>query len=423
MITWTSLDQVLLPLTTRSPLQQGWSPQCESQPAEEGNWGVLKTTAIQKGRFVESANKRLPEGLQARPELEVMPGDLLITCAGPRARCGVPALVRQSRKRLMFSGKMYRFRTAPGVDPRFLEYYLLSSSAQAKIDKMKTGISESGLNLTKSRFLALPVPIAPLVEQRRIVEILEGNLSRIDAGEDLLRSTARRGELLELAALDALVPDGAPRASLREVALSAGYGTSTKCVVDGPGTPVVRIPNLAHGAIDLSDEKRAEDINVDLSKLMLNERDLLVVRTNGSRDLIGRTAVVQRGIRASFASYLIRYQLNPERAEASWVHYMMRRPQARAEIERLAASSAGQHNLSLTKLDKIQIPLPSLSMQRELIARYESRMEGPRRLVESAERSGRRAVRLRRAVLTAAFSGGLTGSTPDIDRVEELAGV
>jgi len=323
----------------------------------------------------------------------------------------------------MFSGKMYRFRAAPEVDPRFLEYYLLSSGAQAEIDKMKTGISESGLNLTKNRFLALPVPIAPLVEQRRIVEILEGNLSRIDAGEDLLRSTARRGELLELAALDALVPDGAPRVSLREIALSAGYGTSTKCVVDGPGTPVVRIPNLAHGAIDLSDEKRAEDINVDLSKLMLSERDLLVVRTNGSKDLIGRTAVVQRGIRASFASYLIRYQLNPERAEASWVHYMMRRPQARAEIERLAASSAGQHNLSLTKLDKIQIPLPSLSMQRELIATYESRIEGPRRLVESAERSGRRATRLRRAVLTAAFSGGLTGSTPDIDRVEELAGV
>lgn len=423
MISWTTLDQILLPLTKRSPLQQGWSPQCESQPAEAGAWGVLKTTAIQEGSFVENANKRLPEAMNPRPELEVATGDLLITCAGPRARCGVPTLVRQSRTRLMLSGKMYRFRTIPDVDPRFLEYYLLSPNGQAAIEPMKTGISESGLNLTKSRFLGLRVPVAPLAEQRRIVEILEDHLSRIDAGERALRSAVGRGELLELAALGALVPDGTPSVSLKEIALSAGYGTSTKCIVDGSGVPVVRIPNLVNGTIDLSDEKRTEDASVDLSGLMLQEDDLLFVRTNGSRNLIGRTAVVQRGVEASFASYLIRYQLNSDRVEASWVHYMMRRPQARVELERLAASSAGQHNLSLTKLDKIQVPLPDLPTQRELIATYESKLEGPRRLVESAELARRRATLLRRAVLSAAFLGNLTSSTSSSNRVEEKVGV
>jgi type I restriction enzyme S subunit len=288
---------------------------------------------------------------------------------------------------------------------------------------MKTGISESGLNVTKDRFLALRVPVAPIEEQRRVVEILEDHLSRLDAGERSLKSAERRGELLELAWLDALVPEGTPSMALKDVAHSSGYGTSTKCIVDGPGAPVVRIPNVAGGRIDLTDEKRAADPEIDLSSLMLRTGDLLFVRTNGSKDLIGRTAVVQPGVDAAFASYLIRYQLNPSLVDPQWVHQMMRRPAARHEIERRAASSAGQYNLSLGKLDAIPIPLPHLDTQRRLLANYESAADGPRVLLREAEKVRRRLASLRRALLSAAFSGKLTGSATDIERVEMMAGV
>lgn len=178
------IRDLLAPLDDGRILHHGWSPQCDKEPSQsEEEWGVLKTTAVQSGEYLQEHNKRLPKKLIARPNLEVKEGDLLITCAGPRIRCGVPCLVRRTRPRLMLSGKMYRFRVPnASIEPRFVEAFLITQEAQSAIDRMKTGISDSGLNLTHGRFLPLPVRVAPLNEQRRIVQKIEELFSKLDAG-------------------------------------------------------------------------------------------------------------------------------------------------------------------------------------------------------------------------------------------------
>jgi type I restriction enzyme, S subunit len=137
-------------------VHQGWSPQCESGPAlSDGDWGALKTTAIQDGAFLPEHNKRLPDSLDPKPRLEVHPGDVLLTCAGPRARCGVACLVRTTPPRRFISGKMYRFRAdAELLDARYLEAFLRTPETKAQIDAMKTGISESALNNAGTRAVA-----------------------------------------------------------------------------------------------------------------------------------------------------------------------------------------------------------------------------------------------------------------------------
>lgn len=179
-----SIELLLQPLEDGRILHHGWSPQCEAEPSQfDDDWGVLKTTAIQDGLYLSEHNKRLPRSLMPRAHLEVHDGDILITCAGPRNRCGVPCLVRQTRPRLILSGKMYRFRVHKGVmDAAFMEAFLRAKHTQAAIDRMKTGISDSGLNLTHARFLRLTVPVAPINEQRRIVQTIEELFSDLDAG-------------------------------------------------------------------------------------------------------------------------------------------------------------------------------------------------------------------------------------------------
>lgn len=165
------------------PFQQGWSPQCESFPAPEGAWGVLKTTAIQHGEFWPHENKALPDTLEPRPQTEVKPGDVLMTCAGPRNRCGVACLVENTRSRLMMSGKMYRFRPHPeALHPKYLAYLIRRQETQLEIDRMKTVINDSGLNLTHDRFSQLRLPLPPLPEQHRIVAKIEELFSELDAG-------------------------------------------------------------------------------------------------------------------------------------------------------------------------------------------------------------------------------------------------
>lgn len=70
----------------------------------------------------------------------------------------------------MISGKMYRFRAdANDILPGYLTLFLRSSDAQAAINEMKTGSSESGLNLTKDRFKQLPIRFGSIAEQKKII--------------------------------------------------------------------------------------------------------------------------------------------------------------------------------------------------------------------------------------------------------------
>lgn len=201
-----TLEQLFAPLEDGRLLHQGWSPQCEKDPAGDDEWGVLKTTAIQPGSFLPEHNKRLPPKLDPRPQREVKVGDLLITCAGPRVRCGIPCLVKATRPKLMLSGKMYRFRVPEDlVDANYVEKYLLSQKAQRAIDAMKTGGSDSGLNLTHDRFRPLPVPLAPTNEQRRIASKIDELFSRVDEGERALERVSLLVERYRQSVLKAAV--------------------------------------------------------------------------------------------------------------------------------------------------------------------------------------------------------------------------
>jgi len=161
---WVQLDSVL------DSLDQGWSPKCEKQPSEtEEDWGVIKTTAVQPLAYLQGQNKRLPDSLGPRPHLELKIGDILVTRAGPRKRTGVCCLVRQTRKRLMLCDKTYRLRTNNEVALNgYLELALNAPQIQKAIEKLKTGISDSGVNLTQGRFKLLRLPMPNIESQREI---------------------------------------------------------------------------------------------------------------------------------------------------------------------------------------------------------------------------------------------------------------
>ena len=140
---------------------------------------------------------------------------------------------------------------------------------------------------------------------------------------------------------------------------------------------------------------------------MLDEGDLLIVRTNGSIDLIGRSAVVQDGVDAAFASYLIRYQVRRDLVRPQWIQAMLSAPQMRRRMESLAASSAGQYNLSLAKLNPLDVPVPPLEEQDRRLAHLADATNELARLRAAIDSTVVRSSALRRSLLSAAVSGQL----------------
>ncbi len=179
-------------------LDQGWSPQCETYQSQSPiTWGIIKTTAVQSLCYLESENKQLPSKLQPKPNLELAPGDLLITRAGPRSRVGIACLVKTTRPHLMLCDKVYRLRTKPDVaSPAFLELVLNAPHIVDTLNELKTGISDSGVNLTQKRFRELAVPIPCLAEQQQIVAEVERRLSVMDEVEMEITVNLQRAERL-----------------------------------------------------------------------------------------------------------------------------------------------------------------------------------------------------------------------------------
>ena len=171
---WTTVEELLFP-TIDGLIKQGWSPQCLPHPQQcEDDWAVIKTTAIQRLEFRRQENKQLPEHLQPRPDMTIREGDILMTRAGPRVRVGIPCRADADEPRLMLCDKAYLLRFSGGfVDSRWFVGVLNAPQERERIEQMKSGGSENGMNLTHERLLGLPVPLPPLAEQRAIAKLVE----------------------------------------------------------------------------------------------------------------------------------------------------------------------------------------------------------------------------------------------------------
>lgn len=152
----------------------GKSPQCQSIPAINDEWGVIKTTAIQSGWFSAADNKVLPEKFEIKENQIIHKGDLLITRAGPRNRTGIICVVEDEPGKLILSDKTIRFNYLKRfVDVRYLMYALTSPAVQYDIEGYMTGMAASQVNISQDSMRKFLIPLPPLAEQKRIVAKLE----------------------------------------------------------------------------------------------------------------------------------------------------------------------------------------------------------------------------------------------------------
>ncbi len=419
------LSDLLVLMPNKRLLQQGWSPRCIPTPSPDPErWGVVKTTAIQAGWFDDTQNKELPEALPPRPAIEIQAGDLLMTCAGPRSRCGVPTLVRQTRPRLMMSGKMYRFRPSGDLVPEYLEKWLLSPEAQKRIDRMKTGISDSGLNLTQDRFLRLPVPVPPIAEQRRVVEVLEDHLSHLDAAQQSLEVAEARRVAWGKAVLQQWVWNESFELTtvadvLREPMRN---GRSDRTSDDPSAVRTLTLTAVTKG--DFGDHHtKLTSTSLEVARgLWLEPGDIFVQRAN-TPELVGSSARYE-GSRewAIFPDLLIRVRTDESRMDSRFLVAALQTERTHRSLRARAKGLAG----SMPKIDQrtvgqTVVPLPPRDRQFEIVARLDELHEAGERMRTCVVSAARRGEALRRATLGAAFEGKLTGRHTDQEVIEELA--
>ncbi len=187
-------------------VEQGWSPLCENRQADEDEWGVLKVGCVNGMEFDATENKALPSDLDPLEDLEIAPGDILMSRANTRLLLGSAALVQSVRPRLLLCDKLYRIRVRPElVLPRFLVHAFSSLLSRFQFEREATGASASMQNISQQMILELLVPCSPLEEQHRIVEVVARNTARLSGLIEKVGHAVARLKELRTALISAAV--------------------------------------------------------------------------------------------------------------------------------------------------------------------------------------------------------------------------
>lgn len=275
----------------------------------------------------------------------------------------------------------------------------------------------------------IPLPLPPLNEQRRIVEKIDTLFARLDKGEEALRRLQILLKRYRQSVLKAAVTgdvlgintDGWMNVTLGKLIEDIRYGTAKKCLRDSDGIAVLRIPNVARGEVDLQDLKFTNLDALEIEKLSLAKGDLLIVRSNGSANLVGRSAVVtEKAVGLAFAGYLIRLRVDQARILPDFLQLVLSSPLVRAKIERQARSTSGVHNINSGEVKAISFELPPLSVQLELVDHVQEKMAKISHLEAWCNVEVIRSSSLRQSILKEAFAGRLVDQDPSDEPASEL---
>jgi type I restriction enzyme S subunit len=289
-------------------------------------------------------------------------GDLLIGMDGEFA-CyewrGEPALLNQRVCRLQgFKSELL---------PRYL-YYAINKHLKEIEDR--TGYA-TVKHLSSKSVLSITMAVPPLTEQQRIVGMLDKAFAAISLASDATQqNVASAKELFEskLEAVFASRPVDSNSVSLGTVATfrnginytksSRGQSVMVVGVRDFQDHFWVPVSNLEvvtiDGALDPADT--------------LCQGDILVVRSNGSADLVGRCMLVgDKPAETTHSGFTIRVRLSGRLLSPEYVCYFLKSRASRRKLSN-AGTGTGIRSLSQAALSPLVMPVPAVSEQADLVA-------------------------------------------------------
>lgn len=272
--------------------------------------------------------------------------------------------------------------------------------------------SNGGVNRRKSisfgDLKAFNFPIPPLAEQRAIADVLCAVEAAIRKTEALISQTrtlmtlTMADSLAELAASSTIISLG------QVLAEGPKSGLSPVCKDEPPGIGVLRLGAVSDGQLKWYGHVKYSDVAEEcVRRFQLRANDFLIVRGNGSRDIVGSGCLVSAKAVPPFAcifpDLLIRIRVNekailPEFLAAIWTSEHLR-----TQIRQSLKSTNGIFKINQTDIRELRIPLPTLEQQHRLSSLFTSMSE---RLL--AEQEGASQLRqLRDALAQELLSGRL----------------
>lgn len=306
-----------------------------------------------------------------------------------------------------------------GLIADFVYYYL----QHAKNLAVELGSGTTFLEISSKKIAQIPIPVAPLEEQHRIVAEIEKQFTRLEAGKAALRRLQAnlkryRASIVKAACHGRLLLDNHKQPKLPVGWITARLDEICESVTDGDhqpppkqpdGIPFLTIGNVSSGKLDFSNTRFVSETYFQQLKptRVPKPGDVLytVVATIGIPVLVttDRPFCFQRHIAllrpsaAILPKYLWLLMSNPDTFQEAWQR----------------ATGSNQPTLPLKALRSLSFSLPPITEQEQIIGEVERRLSVIEEMETVVSVNLQRSEHLRQSILQRAFHGELVAQYPE----------
>ena len=246
------------------------------------------------------------------------------------------------------------------LEPKYLYYFCDNYD----FERLNTTVTIP--SLTKSNLLKIEIPLPSLDEQRRIAatldkvsDLISKRRQQLDKLDELVKARFvemfgdpvsnpydwnLRG-LLQLGDCKNGMNFHSTDIGVNVHCLGVGDFKNLSCISDTSKLPTVSLTGMP------SDE------------YMLKDGDIVFVRSNGNKALVGRSLVVYPATTpTTFSGFCIRFRLHCDEVKADYLLRVLKTDSIR---KKMAGRGANIQNLNQKILGELQIPIPSLDLQNQ----------------------------------------------------------
>lgn len=413
---WTTVDKVSTVITGGTPSKKN--------PEYYGNeFPFFKPTDLDAGRHVYEASEYLSD--MGKKVSRIIPAkSTAVCCIGSIGKSGYLEVEGTTNQQI--NSVISRF------NPLYQYYFMNTEFFINQLWSKSSATTISIVNKAKMESCYFSLP--PLAEQQRIVDCIERLFAKLDEAKEKAQAVVdgfelRKSAILHKAFTGKLTEqwrnahgvgmDSWEDTTLSEIVSGFKYGTSEKSNYTNEGMPVLRIPNIGDGILDFKDMKYLANNDVDKAN-QIHENDILIIRSNGSRELVGKCAIVPSLDREyAYASFLIRIK-SSEKVLPDFLVLYLNSSNARSQMFKKSKSSAGINNINTQELGSIAINVPKMAEQSAIINTLNDLINKEQQAKAAAESVLDQIDIMKKAILARAFRGELGTNDPTEESAVEL---
>jgi len=304
------------------------------------------------------------------------------------------------------------------VVARYLFYWTLSSNFVAELTAKVRGANYPAVSDGDVKAIGIPLP--PLSEQRRIVQILDqaNRLRRLRAEADAKADRILPALFLKIFGDPETNSMGWDVVRLGRVAdVQGGLQLTRKRAGNPLEIPYLRVANVYRGRLDLNEIKTLPITEQELQRTRLAAGDIVVVEGHGNPREIGRCAIWDGSVDPCVhQNHLIRIRTLPDRMTPEFTAAFLNSEEGRQHLLRAGKTTSGINTISVSNVKNVELFAPPLRRQEEFRRRVAEHGVAERMRCQSKLVTDR----LWTILLNHAFSGALTASWREAHMTELL---